>query len=48
MCADPKLMEQERAFLKALEASTMLRIEGSRIEFRDAGGALQVTANREG
>lgn len=48
MCADPKLMDQERAFLKALEASTVLRIEGGRLEFRDAGGALQVTASREG
>lgn len=48
MCADPKLMEQEQAFLKALEAVTTMRIEGSTLEFRDAGGALQVLARREG
>ncbi len=48
MCADAGVMEQEQAFLKALAAVRTLRIEGSRIEFRDDQGALQVTATREG
>ena len=48
MCADAGVMEQEQAFLKALEAVRTMRIEGSRIEFRDDQGALQVTASREG
>ena len=48
MCADAGVMEQEQAFLKALEAVRTMRVEGSRIEFRDDQGALQVTAAREG
>ena len=48
MCADPGVMEQEQAFLKALEAVRTMRVEGSRIELRDDQGALQVTAAREG
>lgn len=47
LCADPKLMDQEQQFLKALEAVATVSIEGSRLELRDAGGALQVTAARE-
>jgi heat shock protein HslJ len=47
MCADAGVMEQEQAFLKALDAVRTLRMEGSRIEFRDDQGALQVTASRE-
>jgi len=47
MCADPKLMEQELQFLKALVSVTTMRFEGSRLELRDAGGALQVTATKE-
>jgi heat shock protein HslJ len=48
MCPDAGVMEQEQAFLKALEAVRTLRVEGSRLEFRDDQGALQVTATREG
>jgi heat shock protein HslJ len=48
MCVDAGVMEQEQTFLKALEAVRTMRIEGSRIEFRDDQGALQVTASREG
>ena len=48
MCPDAGVMEQEQTFLKALEAVRTMRVEGSRIEFRDDQGALQVTAAREG
>jgi heat shock protein HslJ len=40
-------MAQEQQFLKALEAATTVRLEGSRVEFRDAAGAMQVTATRQ-
>ncbi len=48
MCPGAGVMEQEQAFLKALEAVRTLRVEGSRLEFRDDQGALQVTAARDG
>jgi heat shock protein HslJ len=48
MCPDAGVMEQEQTFLKALEAVRTMRVEGSRIEFRDDQGALQVTAARKG
>jgi len=48
MCPGAGVMEQEQAFLQALEAVRTLRVEGSRLEFRDDQGALQVTAAREG
>lgn len=48
MCPGADVMEQEQSFLKALAAVRTLRVEGSRLEFRDEQGALQVTATREG
>lgn len=45
MCPDPAVMTQEQAFLKALENTSTARIEGGRLELRDAGGALQVAAS---
>jgi heat shock protein HslJ len=45
MCVDAGVMEQEQALLKALGASTTVRIEGGRLELRDAGGALQISAS---
>jgi heat shock protein HslJ len=45
MCANPGVMEQEQAFLKALSASTTGHIEGKKLELRDAGGALQIAAS---
>jgi heat shock protein HslJ len=47
MCPDEGVMAQEQQFLKALEAVTTARLEGNRVEFRDAAGAMQVTATRE-
>ncbi|HQR57599.1 MAG TPA: META domain-containing protein [Burkholderiaceae bacterium] len=44
MCPDSGVMEQEQAFLKALEAVTTMRMEGNRVELRDAQGAMQVVA----
>lgn len=46
MCAGDGVMEQEQAFLRALEAATTARIEGNRLELRDDKGALQVGAAR--
>lgn len=48
MCAGAGMMEQEHAFLRALEAATTVRIEGNRMELRDDKGALQVGATRAG
>ena len=45
MCA-ADVMDQEQAFFKALSTSTSARIEGDRLELRDAAGALQITAMR--
>ena len=39
-------MEQEQAFLKALEAVSTMRMEGNRVELRDAQGAMQVVATK--
>ena len=43
MCEE-SVMDQESAFLKALERSSVVRIEADRLELRDDDGALQVTA----
>jgi heat shock protein HslJ len=43
MCPDSRVMAQEQAFLKALEASATMRVEGDRLELRDAGGAMMAT-----
>ena len=48
-CGDPAgVMEQESAFLHALGTSMRLRIEGTRLELRDADGALALDATRAG
>jgi heat shock protein HslJ len=44
MCVTPGVMDQEQAFLKALSASTTGHIDGRKLELRDAGGTLQITA----
>jgi heat shock protein HslJ len=46
LCAVPGVMEQEQAFLRALEGVTKMRIEGDRLELRDADGALMVSARK--
>jgi len=43
MCA-ADVMDQEQAFFRALSISTSARIEGDRLELRDAAGALQISA----
>ncbi len=46
-CADPEgVMDQETAFLAALQAATVYTINGSTLEMRDAEGALQVQAQK--
>lgn len=48
MCVEPAgIMEQEAAYLKALEMGTHVRIDGSRLEIRTAAGALTVSAQRK-
>jgi heat shock protein HslJ len=47
MCPEPAVMEQEQAFLNALVASTTVQLEGGKLVFRDAGGAMQVTAAKQ-
>jgi heat shock protein HslJ len=46
LCPEAGFMEQEQAFLKALEAVSTMRMEGNRVEFRDAQGAMQVVATK--
>jgi heat shock protein HslJ len=46
LCPEAGLMEQEQAFLKALEAVATTRMEGNRVELRDAQGAMQVVATK--
>ncbi len=41
-CADPAASEQETAYLAALEAATIVQLQGDKLELRDAEGALQV------
>ena len=44
MCGEPAgVMEQELAYLAALEASAMYTIEGSILTLKDSGGAIMVT-----
>jgi len=45
MAGEPELMEQEAAFLKALEASTQWTVVRGRLELRDAEGAGMVFAD---
>ncbi len=42
MCASDDVMQQEQAFLKALESVDTLRFEGSRLDLRRADGALAI------
>jgi len=45
MCAEPAgIMEQEAAFLAALPGEVRARIDGDRLELRNAAGALRVAA----
>jgi heat shock protein HslJ len=47
MCARPAgVMEQEAAFLQALEMVARARVDGDRLELRSSAGALAVTAVR--
>jgi len=47
LCTGPdEVMEQELAFLEALGATAIARIEGDRLELRSAEGALLVSASR--
>lgn len=47
MCAGEGLMEQEQAFLRALESAAAARLEGNRLELRTAEGALAVAFLRD-
>jgi heat shock protein HslJ len=48
MCASPeRVMEQEQAFLKALETVATARLEGDRLELRAAGGELAAILAKE-
>jgi heat shock protein HslJ len=47
MCAGEGVMEQEAAFLTALESVDTMRFEGDRLELRRADGALAVGLMRE-
>lgn len=44
----PRVMEQEAAFLRALQSSATARMEGDQLELRDEHGALMVSASRAG
>ena len=47
MCAEPEgVMEQESAYLAALQTATMYRIEGQRMRMLTAEGATAVTFDR--
>jgi heat shock protein HslJ len=45
MAGDPELMEQEQAYLKALEASTQWNLTRGTLELRDADGAAMAFAD---
>jgi len=46
MCAEPEgIMEQESAYLAALESATAYQIQGDRLEMRGAGGVRVLTFN---
>jgi len=48
MCPEAGVMEQEAAFLKALESVATARVEADRLELRTADGALAAMFTREG
>jgi heat shock protein HslJ len=45
MCPEAGVMDQETAYLAALQAATVFSLDGSVLTLRDAKGATQVTAN---
>ena len=47
MCAGKGVMDQELAFVHALQTVASARIDGNRLELRSADGALAVSATRE-
>lgn len=47
MCPEPGVMDQEQAFLKALESVATMRFEGDRLELRTVTGALAVSLVKE-
>jgi heat shock protein HslJ len=47
MCASNDVMQQEQAFLKALESASTLRFEGNQLELRRADGALAIALIRD-
>jgi heat shock protein HslJ len=47
MCAETGVMEQEAAFLTALETVTTARVEADRLELRTADGALAAMFTRD-
>jgi heat shock protein HslJ len=47
MCAGKGVMDQELAFVRALQTVTTARIDGNRLELRSADGALAISAARE-
>jgi heat shock protein HslJ len=47
LCPEPGVMEQESAFLRALETVATSRVEGSRLELRTADGALAASFEAE-
>ncbi len=47
MCAEAAVMEQEAAFLKALESVATSRLEADKLELRRADGALAATFMRD-
>jgi heat shock protein HslJ len=48
ICPVPAVMDQEQQFLQSLAVVATVRVEGDRLELRDAGGALVMTLDREG
>jgi heat shock protein HslJ len=48
MCVGPGVMEQEQQYLRALQGVASARVEGDRLELRDADGALAVAFHRSG
>jgi heat shock protein HslJ len=47
-CAEPEgVMDQEAAFLEALQSAVRFRMEGERLELRTSGGALALTLAQE-
>jgi len=47
MCAGKGTMDQELAFIRALQTVASARIDGNRLELRGADGALVISAARE-